>query len=74
MGLRALSSLLFTNWLNWYSKYYGGIGIVMAIFFWLVLGTTLLIITSALSPAYAVRRARRIEAGREADAPGSPAA
>jgi uncharacterized BrkB/YihY/UPF0761 family membrane protein len=59
VGLRVLSSLLFTNWLNWYSKYYGGLGIVMAIFFWLVLATTLLIIASALSPAYAVRRARR---------------
>jgi uncharacterized BrkB/YihY/UPF0761 family membrane protein len=62
--LRLLSSNLFTNWLNWYSKYYGGIGIVMAIFFWLVLGATILIVTSALSPAYAVRRAARIEAGR----------
>jgi hypothetical protein len=72
VGLRALSSVLFTNWLNWYSKYYGGIGIVMAIFFWLVLATTLLIITSALSPAYAVRRARRIEA-RRAGASSTPA-
>ena len=35
--LRVLSSNVFTNWLNWYSNYYGGIGIVMAIFFWLVL-------------------------------------
>jgi membrane protein len=68
VGLRALSSVLFTNWLNWYSTYYGGIGIVMAIFFWLVLATSLLIITSALSPAYAVRRARRSEAAREAGA------
>ena len=68
IGLRAISSLVFANWLNWYSKYYGGIGIVMAIFFWLVLGTTLLIITSALSPAYAVRRARRLEAARAASA------
>jgi membrane protein len=59
VALRALSSWQFTNWLNWYSKYYGGIGIVMAIFFWLVLGTTLLIVTSALAPAYAVRRAAR---------------
>ncbi len=60
--LRALSSLVFTHWLNWYSKYYGGIGIVMAIFFWLVLATTVLIVTSALPPAYAVRRAKRMEA------------
>ncbi len=74
VGLRALSSILFTNWLNWYSKYYGGIGIVMAIFFWLVLATTLLIVTSALSPAYAVRRAKRIEAQHASDVDGSPPA
>ena len=74
IGLRALSSLLFTNWLNWYSTYYGGIGIVMAIFFWLVLGTSVLIVTSALSPAYAVRRARRIEMQRRADADGAASA
>jgi len=74
VGLRALSSLLFTNWLNWYSTYYGGIGIVMAIFFWLVLGTSVLIVTSALSPAYAVRRARRIEMQRRADADGAASA
>ena len=72
VGLRLLSSNVFTNWLNWYSKYYGGIGIVMAIFFWLVLATTLLIITAALSPAYAVRRARRVEAQRAAEAAGRP--
>lgn len=71
VGLRALSSVVFTNWLNWYSKYYGGIGIVMAIFFWLVAATTMLIITSALSPAYAVRRAKRIEA-RLTTLPGHP--
>jgi uncharacterized BrkB/YihY/UPF0761 family membrane protein len=64
--LRVLSSTLFADWLNWYATYYGGIGIVMAIFFWLVLATTVLIIASALSPAYAVRRARRIDAERAA--------
>jgi membrane protein len=71
VGLRALSSVVFSNWLNWYSKFYGGIGIVMAIFFWLVAATTMLIITSALSPAYAVRRAKRIEA-RLTTLPGHP--
>lgn len=74
VGLRVLSSNLFTNWLNWYSKYYGGIGIVMAIFFWLVLATTVLVVTAALSPAYAVRRAKHIEAQRAADAAGGPPA
>jgi uncharacterized BrkB/YihY/UPF0761 family membrane protein len=70
--LRALSSNVFSGWLNWYSKYYGGIGIVMALFFWIVIATTIMIVTAALSPAYAVRRAERVEAAREAQAPADP--
>lgn len=66
--MRVLASILFTKWLNMYSSYYGGIGITIAIFFWLVLVTTMLIIASALSPAYAVRRATRIDAERAAGA------
>jgi len=57
IGMRALSSIKLASSLNWYAKYYGGIGIVMAIFFWLVIATTILIVTSALSPAYAARHA-----------------
>jgi uncharacterized BrkB/YihY/UPF0761 family membrane protein len=72
VGLRLLSSVKFADWLNWYSKYYGGIGIVMAIFFWLVLATTLLVISSALSPAYFVRRAKRSEVQRAARAGPPP--
>jgi hypothetical protein len=68
VGLRILSGLLFTNWLNWYSKYCGGLGIVMALFFWLLTATLILIVAAALSPAYAVRRQTR------ASAPGNPPA
>jgi membrane protein len=64
--LRVLSSILLTDWLNTYSTYYGGIGIVIAIFFWLVLVATVFIIASALSPAYAIRRAKRIRDERAA--------
>jgi uncharacterized BrkB/YihY/UPF0761 family membrane protein len=35
--MRAISSLLFAYWLEWYSRYYGGLGIVMALFFWLMI-------------------------------------
>lgn len=54
-AMRILSSYKLADWLNWYSKYYGGIGIVMALFFWLVLAMTILVVTAALSPAWAVR-------------------
>jgi membrane protein len=69
VGLRIASSLVFTNWLNWYGKYYGGIGIVMAIFFWLALSTTVIVVCAGLSPAYAVRRAER-RGGRNAEGGG----
>jgi membrane protein len=56
VGMRLISFILFTNWLNWYAKFYGGIGISMAIFFWLIVAATVLILGAALSPAMAERR------------------
>jgi uncharacterized BrkB/YihY/UPF0761 family membrane protein len=56
IGLRVVSGLLFRNWLDWYSKTYGALGIVMAIFFWLVIYSTVMVLAAALSPALAHRR------------------
>jgi membrane protein len=64
LGVRLLSSVVFTNWLNWYGKYYGGIGIAIALFFWLALITSVLIVGAAFAPAYAVRR--KAKAGPQA--------
>jgi uncharacterized BrkB/YihY/UPF0761 family membrane protein len=54
--LRLLSGLLFRHWLVWYSTYYGSLGIVMALFFWIMLYSGLLILAAALAPALAHRR------------------
>ena len=54
--LRLISSLLLTHWLNWYSTTYGAFGIVIALFFWIILFGTILILAAALSPALAHRR------------------
>src|SRR4051794_38090099 len=35
VGLRLISSLLFSHWLTWYSTTYGSFGIVVALFFWI---------------------------------------
>ena len=51
--MRIISSLLLTHWLNWYSKTYGALGIVMAIFFWMIILTTIMVLAAALSPALA---------------------
>ena len=56
VGLRLISSLLFTHWLNWYSSTYGAFGIIIALFFWIILEGTLLVLAAALSPALAERR------------------
>jgi membrane protein len=56
VGLRIISGVLFKNWLNWYSKTYGALGIVMAMFFWLVIFSTVMVLAAALSPALAHRR------------------
>jgi membrane protein len=54
--LRLISSLLLTHWLNWYSKTYGAFGIVSAIFFWMIIFATIMVLAAALSPALAHRR------------------
>jgi membrane protein len=69
LGVRLISSIVFANWLNWYAKYYGGIGIALALFFWLALATSVLIVGAAFAPAYGVRRQARLTA--RADAPGA---
>jgi uncharacterized BrkB/YihY/UPF0761 family membrane protein len=60
--VRLLSSIVFANWLNWYAEYYGGIGIAIALFFWLALITLVFIAGAAVSPAYALRRQARMAA------------
>jgi membrane protein len=56
VGLRLISAVLFRNWLVWYSKYYGSLGVVMAIFFWIALPASVLVLAAAFSPALAHRR------------------
>lgn len=60
IALRLISVLLFTHWLNWYSTTYGAFGIVIAIFFWIILIGTVLVLAAALSPALAHRRNLRV--------------
>jgi membrane protein len=63
-ALRLISALVFRNWLVWYSKYYGSLGVVMAIFFWIMLPAGVLVLAAAFSPALAHRRDLRAQAAR----------
>jgi uncharacterized BrkB/YihY/UPF0761 family membrane protein len=56
VGLRLLSRVLLARWLTWYSANYGGFGIVLALFSWLVVFGSLVVVGAALSPAVAGRR------------------
>lgn len=67
VALRLVSALVFRNWIVWYSKYFGSFGVVMAMFFWLMLPASVLVLAAAFSPALAHRRDLR-EARRHAPA------
>jgi membrane protein len=64
IGLRVLSYFVLVNWLVWYGQYYGGLGVIMALFFWILLAASIMIIAAALSPALAERRDLREAASR----------
>ena len=66
--MRLISGLLLKHWLEWYSKTYGSLGIVMALFFWIIILATIMVLGAALSPALAHRRDVRQERRRLQDA------
>ena len=72
VGMRIISVLLLKRWLKWYSKTYGALGIVMAIFFWIIAVATILVLAAALSPALAHRRDLRQARLAPAEEPVTP--
>jgi len=66
------ASFVLRRWLVSYSNTYGGLGIVMAILFWLIAAATVMMFAAALSPAVAARRAavRAAAAGSANGLPG----
>ena len=59
VALMLVSSIGLELWLNFYARDYGGFGVVMAIFFWIGFGSSIVVFAASLSPALAVRRKMR---------------
>jgi membrane protein len=56
VALMMLSRYVMQFWVDLYAKDYGGLGVVLAIYFWLALGSGIIVWAASLSPALAERR------------------
>ena len=56
VGLVLVSSFLLATWVDFYAKDYGGFGVVMALFFWIGVASTIIVVAASLSPALGARR------------------
>jgi membrane protein len=58
VALMVISRFVMQFWVNLYSRDYGGLGVVLALYFWLAFFSALIVWTASLSPALADRRER----------------
>ena len=54
-----ISSYVMEFWVNLYARDYGGFGVVLAIYFWILFSSGVIVWAASLSPALADRRAAR---------------
>jgi uncharacterized BrkB/YihY/UPF0761 family membrane protein len=57
--LMMISSFVMEIWVDLYARDYGGLGVVMAIFFWICFSSFVIVAAASLSPALAERRTMR---------------
>jgi len=56
VGLMLISSFVMELWVNLYARDYGGFGVVLAIYFWILFSSGIIVWAASLSPALAERR------------------
>jgi membrane protein len=56
VALMLISSVVMQFWVDLYARDYGGLGVILAIYFWLVLSSAVVVWGAALAPALAHRR------------------
>jgi uncharacterized BrkB/YihY/UPF0761 family membrane protein len=60
--LMIVSSHVMQFWVDLYARDYGGLGVVLAIYFWIAFSSAVIVVAASLSPALAERRSVRAEA------------
>jgi uncharacterized BrkB/YihY/UPF0761 family membrane protein len=58
-ALMLISSYVMEFWVNLYARDYGGFGVVLAIYFWVLFSSGIIVWAASLSPALAERRKLR---------------
>jgi uncharacterized BrkB/YihY/UPF0761 family membrane protein len=56
VALMLISSFVMELWVNLYARDYGGFGVVLAIYFWILFSSGIIVWAASLSPALAERR------------------
>jgi membrane protein len=59
VALMVVSSYVMEFWVNLYARDYGGLGVVLAIYFWIAFSSAVIVGAASLSPALAKRRGLR---------------
>ena len=54
--LMLISSLIMQFWVDLYARDYGGLGVVLAIYFWIAFSSAVIVMAASISPALAQRR------------------
>jgi uncharacterized BrkB/YihY/UPF0761 family membrane protein len=54
--LMVVSRYVMQFWVDLYAKDYGGLGVVLAIYFWIAISSGIIVWAASLSPALAERR------------------
>ena len=57
-----VSRFVMQFWVDLYARDYGGLGVVLAIYFWIAIGSAIIVWAASLSPALAERREVRRDA------------
>jgi membrane protein len=69
VALMIVSRFVMQYWVDLYARDYGGLGVVLAIYFWIAFSSAVIVMAASLAPALAQRRE-----GPDSGAPGIPSA